>query len=84
MLGDLQGCVAVPLVACGSPAGVAFVEMPRGQGPFDPATSALRMGLVASCFRIAHDAREMRRMREEHYEHLVRSETLAAPGWRTS
>jgi signal transduction histidine kinase len=84
-LDSLQNGFALALAASGTPAGVLFVQLAgegqvAGDATLDFERASVIAALVAACFRIAHDGREMRRMREEHYEHLIRSETLAATG----
>lgn len=76
-LEGLAGMQAVPMMAGGQAIGVVLVDAPDA---FRIGDAELVASTVGACLRIGSDARELRRLREEHYEHIVRSETLAATG----
>ncbi len=75
---EFSGLVAHGLHLEGRLSGVLLTS--RGVAELHGPSLRALGALLAARLRAARDALELRRLREERYEHLVRSETLAATG----
>ena len=78
LLGALSGLRAYPAQVSGDVRGLLFADPTD-----DPEAEGHRLivaGLLAARVRFEANSQEVERLREEQYEHLLRSETLAATG----
>ena len=75
---ELTGHTAVALPAEGRTAGFLLINKAVAAG--DAHLLELVAALLGARIRASRDALEIRRLREERYEHLVKTETLAATG----